>query len=478
MYDTPAFLARLALGTDADARAIRRAYAREVKLIDQEHEAARFQELRDAYEVALRWSAYQAHMAAAGGDDGDTGDASRETQEGPHATDGGGAAAPAGQHSAAGADAPQAALFDPRQLATEAFDAFLATRTALVSEECVDDVAAWSSALRERLASDTLINIDARSYFEAMVAQLLAQGWQSGHHTLLDAASAVFNWGDDRRRLYQFGRVGAMVGQAVDEAFQFRAQALRDYSVQNDILARLRLAQVPDNTHVRRYIPHVERMLAQYPAFMAITANGETVAQWQARHAELPVLEPDDTPEPTLAMAKADSSPFGFGSVMFILILAVNALRVMFDHSSPPPPKGFYPPIVAPAARTGEADDAGGSKPLVHQFSEAQKKDIESHIHYRPSKATPSTLKVGFMVYISATGEVVAVDKREASEDLAFDVAVAKGIRAATTFEAMTVAYKFPLTYTRTFKGRPPARPPSPLQKQQPGSSAANQPTD
>ena len=448
MDDTPAFLARLALGTDADARAIRRAYAREVKLIDQEHEAARFQDLRDAYEVALRWSAYQAQLAAAGVDD-------------------------------VPPDAPLAALFDPRQLAKEAFDAFLAARAALASGEQVDDVAAWSGALRERLDGDTLINIDARGYFEAMVAQLLAQGWQAGHHTLLDAASAVFNWSDDRRRLQQFGRAGAMVGQAIDEALMFRAQALRDYTVQNDILGRLRLSQVPDNTHVRRYIPHVERMLALYPAFMAITANGETVAQWQARHAELPVLDdPDDTPEPTLAMAKSGGDFFTFGRVVFILIMLANGLRILFDHGVAPPPKGFYPPIVAPAARNGEADDAVGSKPLIHQFTEAQKKDIEAHIHYRPSKATPPTLRVGFMVYISAAGAVVAVDKREASEDPAFDLAVANGIRAATTFEAMPVAYKFPLTYTSTIKKRTPAKPPSAPKEAQPASGAAVPATD
>ncbi|HEY0063843.1 MAG TPA: hypothetical protein VGC21_17125 [Telluria sp.] len=62
MNDQPYFAKRLGIEPDADERTIKRAYARELKLIDQAADPAGFQDLRESYEAALFWLRHQADI--------------------------------------------------------------------------------------------------------------------------------------------------------------------------------------------------------------------------------------------------------------------------------------------------------------------------------------------------------------------------------------------------------------------------------
>ena len=125
----PPCLQRLALSLDADSKAIRRAYARELKLIDQEHDLPGFQLLRDAYEAALAWDKYR----------------NSEPE-------------------------PLTAMpdVDPHALACASLER-LAAGIARIVADGASDAAPFETEIRDRLADDELLNITARSLFEARI---------------------------------------------------------------------------------------------------------------------------------------------------------------------------------------------------------------------------------------------------------------------------------------------------------------------
>lgn len=273
---------RLGLGRDADAKAIRLAYAREVKLIDQQHQAAEFQILRGAYEYALDWAAYQADEPAPD---------EAETAWAPPP--------PAPPEKIVRFAAPVYSgpleTADPQMLAHAAIVKF-SSAFAVLAKGRSRAPSLWQGELRRRLDGDDLLNIAARRLFEEHIARMLADGWRPGHESLFAAATIVFDWGNDGRGLQQFGFVGKILDRAIEEQSMFDNQLDDEKRWQRKIVDQLREKTPPIDEQFKHAIAGAEQLVRRFPNLMAVTTNVEQIAHWkQLRDVHCPFSFRGDT---------------------------------------------------------------------------------------------------------------------------------------------------------------------------------------
>ena len=445
----PAFLERLALGLDADARAIRRAYARELKLIDQEADLPGFQSLREMYERALAWAARREQLAA---------------EPEPIAPLPQIDTAAAIAHEEALPGAVPNALANANAMADTVFARLAAAGKQLAAEDAVGDEVRWEAELRRRLEDDELLNITARNLFEKHVAHLLFNGGMIESAPLFGAAAAVFNWEHDRRRLQQFGDAGAFLDRVIDERTMFRGQGMEELTKQRNVMARLRKPGAPATLQLRRDMFYVERMIERFPNFMAIMVVPEVVHQWRAMYKEISAdapPAPDVMPEPVL---QGYSSKRGSDKawIFFVLLGVVQLFRMFGDWSHSPPMyptstyempvpdksgEPVYAPGVEPGKRRGEPGYGekqqpsfytppfampSGAPPSRDSMVDAVMDAIEKDIKYKPSAGTPKGPRsVVYVALAASNGEIYGVNIIRRSTDLAFDEAVKAAILRA-----------------------------------------------
>ena len=266
------YLDRLGLDQAADERAIKRAYARELKQIDQEADAAGFQALRQAYEMALQWLKHKPAAVSFA-------PASRvpvlplAVREQEYRTQ---SAAPVSAAPARDADTGD----DPKQLGQAVYKVFRDYCDGMEAQGKEGDSLLWRKHLQQCASDDRLLNLAARAYFEFLVARLLANGWHAGHEGLFVAARQVFGWEKDRRRLIEFGQFGEWLNQAIDECEMFNHQQSADCSGQADAITRVREDGAPSRRELLTHVPHLRNMLRQFPAWTAVIASRPRIEQW------------------------------------------------------------------------------------------------------------------------------------------------------------------------------------------------------
>jgi tetratricopeptide (TPR) repeat protein len=311
MNQTVSFLTRLGLRQDADEREIRRAYARELKQIDQEADPDAFQALRAAYDHALAW----ARRNAAG--------AAPEPEP---------AAPPAQAQAPAPAPVPAP---EPEEdfaaLASAVFSDFCQRSTAIHTERPALPEAPWVRELHHSLDDPRLIAIPARHIFEHRIAHLLAEGWQRGHEALLVAAIKVFGWAKDSRRILSLGRAGAIIDASIHEREHYDRQEPALRNKQRRLIERLRNAKPPSRRELVLDMPMVELLIARFPNWLGLVTNASHVRAWRTRNAELPAWKRKLT-YTGLSAVREPADVKSFPWTWLVLASAFLLLIIMSSH--------------------------------------------------------------------------------------------------------------------------------------------------
>jgi len=439
--ELPPFLARLSLDTGADARAIRRAYARELKLIDQESDAAGFQALREHYEAALQWLAWQAwkeEQADAVAEPEPAAAVSLAKSEAPSAVSLTKAAVPS-----AGAGTPpareDAVAVNPHELAQTVFQRLVGACDALVASPVDTPVASWEQAIRTHLAADELFNIAARNIFEQLIVNWLAAGWVPGKEKLFAAAGEVFTWAQDRRRLQQFDYPGRVVSQAIDERNIFLNLPEEELTRYRNTISLLRASFEPDEARIKYIMRSVEQLMTSFPHLMALSVSSDTVARWrevfvqrggnieQVKQLVAAPPKPDN---------RGSGIPWGFGIFALIAALRMCSASVA-EHNAPPP--------MAPAEALNFID-ANPAEAPVRFFDPKTAIDmapgvveaIGADIRYAfPTDAPRGTYTVTFYLVADAQEHILMPIKRMHSANPYFDKAVEDAIKRAGPFPGL-----------------------------------------
>lgn len=234
----PQAFARLGIPSDADQREIRRAYARELKLVDQEADPAAFQQLREAYELALE--------AAPG-----------STLREP--------AAPA----------------TPELEARETLAWIMAAVTVVANGRRIADESIWVDALREQLAEHQPTSIDGAWHLEAAIGRLLSQGWKPGHEALLIAATEHFGWDETGRW------PNLHIAEAWFERFILHRQPEVLRAPLLRLIRDLRQEHDPDIGRLRREHGYLEHFSSFYANLAPVIVCEQRLLRWQELAAPL-----------------------------------------------------------------------------------------------------------------------------------------------------------------------------------------------
>ena len=352
---TPYFLQRLGLDPKAGERDIRRAYARELKQIDQEQDAAGFQHLRLCYEQAQNWVRY--HDESEANDEADDDvfvlqdehgaappsapvvDSHANPEAAPLSTDevnargddrGERIADPEVEQESKSSPGltPSVVRFAEPQIsdAQTVLTEFLPWLYAAAQGSSKPTLETVREALTRCLADPRMVGLDAGDEFERAIAHLLVQGWKPGHETLFVAALLQFDWEQDIRRLQRLGYAGNILAHAIAERQHFFQQEYYSTEAQRRVIEMLRQSVRPSDSDLIKYQPLVQGLAERYPHVLDIIAGQQRAEQWLQWAAEVPERVRITTmqikmQEPPKGKSKSSRIPWGIAIFIGLRVL-------------------------------------------------------------------------------------------------------------------------------------------------------------
>lgn len=354
MLTAPNFFLDHQLTADADERAVKRAYARSLKKIDQETDLEAFQALRESYDAALSWLRYReqfrvqpevlANLRMEEHDIAElvettsatTADTQLETT-------------PARQDASAEDDSlPQeepdiaqdssghhekptlidkAPTINPGQVAEQIFNEMLDAM-----RQHADNNKFAEQNLIAILDDPRLFHMEARPLFETALAEYLLQGWQPGNGELFDVAAQIFGWMTDRPRLLQLGRAGWLIDQALTSAAEFYSKDKKARAKLWALVLDIRTEKSPTRFYVKANLALFQHMQDTCYSWLRLVTNRENLEQWSAVAKEINAQESIKiksafSPEET----KSTYSAYWIVTIVLMLILVFSNI----DRSAP-----------------------------------------------------------------------------------------------------------------------------------------------
>lgn len=343
---------------------------------------------------------------------------------------------------------PRQEQLDPDLLGTEAFKEFV-PHIPLVLKSQERDAAALEKALQDALADSRLENIQARTSFEVCIGQLLARGWQPGHHLLFEIAAREFHWAADPQRLAALGEAGKLLNQALQEQAVFMKASGSATKVRLHLIERLR-DDAPSEQEVAQHLNTLITLRNTYPAWLWIVTKVHNLKAWQGKIGNINAQIEDNKRERKLAGARE-------GNIAVAVIVGIITLVTLFNKLHKPEPSpyilspdpGAYmapapgrPTFYEPADQGQPTYTRPPSAPAYHApnpnqstfkvmqpYTHRQLQDVVRRIRSRMMlPATPQQTNgddnVTYFVETTAEGNIFRYEKLQSSSKPVFDQAV------------------------------------------------------